>query len=627
MCKIASGLMGDPKKDAIYLIAQAEVYKDHKHSWEIIRGIISLFYGLIPKDVRNEYGLEFQNKNIRVIMIEAARQMHRRNNKKAFEIFEYIFSVIENEKGERIRFGNDSVNEYHHFHNPIECIIFLLAFEPKRKVLQMPEDLGQLYFLYANMLIDLGCYEQAGTALEKAVDVNPVNTLYMFELAKIKKLQEDWKTYLSLTHKCLEFALSGEDLSCAYRFLGYFYLENRDYDLARALFSCSIDYDPYSMTESQLNEMFTETGKKFETLDPKIMKDMFAKAGIQYGPSALVLCTALRGDILTEQDGDMSSAIYFLKTLYDLTGDKNYKERWDQQVAKLLDTPTGCYTNTAKGEQQVQLKKVNTEELKKVKDNANEEMEKPKLETNRAEKLWYELEHQLLYEYRYWPQSEVFDAIKILCATLNRNIEAGTIYYRARIWKERISTEYRISKENDPFKGYDSENSFVNKNPTTIDNGRLNPNFVSYLYMALNKYTALAEVRPPIESLVSIADIQVDEELLIVDLTEVATFGDRVTDFFHKISQTISSVFSRLAANPSDYIITQCISEYIRRLGYDGVMFNSSLHPSGINITVFNYNKCRPVSSELYRVRDLTYEVHRLVPNPRVELLKTETKK
>ena len=54
-----------------------------------------------------------------------------------------------------------------------------------------------------------------------------------------------------------------------------------------------------------------------------------------------------------------------------------------------------------------------------------------------------------------------------------------------------------------------------------------------------------------------------------------------------------------------DYIPSQIIAEYLKNLGYDGIRYNSSLHFGGVNLTIFNYEKCEAISSQDFRIEDI----------------------
>ena len=157
------------------------------------------------------------------------------------------------------------------------------------------------------------------------------------------------------------------------------------------------------------------------------------------------------------------------------------------------------------------------------------------------------------------------------------------------------------------FWGYDENDSFIPQNVDLIKDGRANPAKIRYLYAADNPNTALAEVRPLIESYISIAEIEVLTELKIADLSY---------DIYSKASKDdemliylIMEDFSKPNNNDFfDYIPTQYISEHIKSLGYDGLKYNSSLYKRGRNYVIFNHHKCKAISSKLYQLDDICYD-------------------
>lgn len=53
------------------------------------------------------------------------------------------------------------------------------------------------------------------------------------------------------------------------------------------------------------------------------------------------------------------------------------------------------------------------------------------------------------------------------------------------------------------------------------------------------------------------------------------------------------------------YIPTQYLGEVIKQMGFDGVRFRSSLKNGGINIVLFNEDKCKAICSDIVRVDDI----------------------
>lgn len=186
-------------------------------------------------------------------------------------------------------------------------------------------------------------------------------------------------------------------------------------------------------------------------------------------------------------------------------------------------------------------------------------------------------------------------------------IHKGTELYRCRIIKDQSA----INK-GAPFYGYDAKGSFVPPPESTRDM-RANYRYIPYLYASNNPYIAIVEVRPRLGASISIATIIANEDLRILDFTNLKKFlkmTDAKTNFF----SDLSALFSKPVTNEddiTDYIPTQYIAEYAKNLGYDGIMFKSSLVPEinkanleRYNVVIFNYDKCQAVKSNVVTVSE-----------------------
>lgn len=257
----------------------------------------------------------------------------------------------------------------------------------------------------------------------------------------------------------------------------------------------------------------------------------------------------------------------------------------------------------------------------------------------KAYKLWDNFKSEILFNNRFILKHEVLDYIKHFAEKNKIYIEKDKILYRARIFtndssyiryinkdfnSEKGSDRYTQlrnqfykqniqSRSESGFWGYGEKESFVPPNNDRVSNGRVNPAFIKYLYTSENPYTAMVEVRPYLGSKVSIAEIKVDDTVCITDFSRFYNFEN---DFESLLIFQIISDFSK----PSDsdikhYLPTQYVAEFIKSLGFHGIRFNSSLHRSGKNITFFKYDKCKPISSKLYEIKDICYESQSLAPN------------
>ena len=239
-----------------------------------------------------------------------------------------------------------------------------------------------------------------------------------------------------------------------------------------------------------------------------------------------------------------------------------------------------------------------------------------------ARKLWYSFKETVLYENRYFVKHKLLDILSMYMNDNILTIEPGKVYYRARIIDDSAINEHMIYKcygapdseklnikyvgKANPFKGLSKEASFVPPKDVKVSEGRANAKFVKYLYVAESPTTAIFEVRPFIYDAINIAQIRVNEPIKIANIAVELDYSNNENATMEShVMGTIQGAFSKPTNNPDDYIPTQIIAEYIRSLGYEGIRFNSSLHDGGVNLTIFNYEKCEAIASQDFRLENI----------------------
>jgi hypothetical protein len=229
-----------------------------------------------------------------------------------------------------------------------------------------------------------------------------------------------------------------------------------------------------------------------------------------------------------------------------------------------------------------------------------------------------EAEIELRHKNRF--QNKKLDRITDFLAGSEANkrfIQMGSIYYRARCYDEWDAEQKYFSNDSITFKGYDKDNSFVNKNFDLVKDGRCNPCWIPYLYVSESISCCIHEIRPVIGSYVSVASIKINASLNILDLSTstIAQMNDDFEDIVEGVPngclcQYLNRLFSYPYKSDGDYLITQYISERIKNNGYDGIAYRSSVYDgeNNINLVVFNYDKCEAIDSDLYRIKSFKIE-------------------
>ena len=173
---------------------------------------------------------------------------------------------------------------------------------------------------------------------------------------------------------------------------------------------------------------------------------------------------------------------------------------------------------------------------------------------------------ELLYTNRFFCEGDFTEKIKELSYRVTSEILEGTFLYRARIMPNlklgqtvsRDGLEYLIKEgkvdknsSSDEFErclkdldiwGYNEKNSGMPPLQKTVD-GRANPKFIPYLYVAQDKYTALVESKPYMGEKVSIATYKVVQTLKIFDISLRSCGED--ADYFDVLNNFLSMKFSQ----------------------------------------------------------------------------------
>lgn len=241
----------------------------------------------------------------------------------------------------------------------------------------------------------------------------------------------------------------------------------------------------------------------------------------------------------------------------------------------------------------------------------------------KAQVLWHSFYQDVMYCQRYFISHPFLEKLKEIASKCEMSMQPGTLYYRARIIDDKAAcNEHMVAKcygvnsteeerkwyrnKANKFRGLSKEGSYVPPDPKFIRDGRSNPRFIRYLYMAESPTTAVFEVRPLLYSAVNVSGIEVKETLRVsIIAVDIDMNPDKEKSSDEWLLSFIQSAFSSPTNNPDDYIPSQVIAEFFRYLGYDGIRYGSSLHKDGYNLTIFDVSKCEPVFSTDLRLENV----------------------
>ena len=246
---------------------------------------------------------------------------------------------------------------------------------------------------------------------------------------------------------------------------------------------------------------------------------------------------------------------------------------------------------------------------------------------------YHAFSHEVTHSNRYFYSDDVKDfLLNVLKASETREtpVKSGSEFWRAQLGKEwePVLDESGVEIRKKPVPLPPQRMKPV---PFEASEGRVNPKGIPCLYLARTKETAMAEVRPWLDSDISVAQFKTVKEIRLVNCSGLPSHGEEVQtmdpDEWEKevaVWADIDRAFS-LPVTPndksSDYVPTQIIAELFKHHGYDGVYYRSALSndlnlallkpaplkPALLNLALFDIDAARLFSRALFSVKDIQF--------------------
>lgn len=229
------------------------------------------------------------------------------------------------------------------------------------------------------------------------------------------------------------------------------------------------------------------------------------------------------------------------------------------------------------------------------------------------------LEKRLLNDNYFLFEEDVIKEMLAYLEYFENSIAKNDIFYRARIgYKDKVKNLDTIwdYTDEDSYSKYIpySDGDIGAPPPTLTSAGRLNRQGVSFLYLATDINTAIAEVRPHPGHKVSIGCFKSKQYLKIVDFDIAFIRLSKTEDSLQKFIYLnhIDQLLSR-PITPDErhlYIITQFFADIFRKMGFSGIQFSSSVG-EGQNILIFDPSNFQYIDeqSSVYEIKSLQYSI------------------
>jgi hypothetical protein len=221
---------------------------------------------------------------------------------------------------------------------------------------------------------------------------------------------------------------------------------------------------------------------------------------------------------------------------------------------------------------------------------------------------WEKLRDELMYHNRFFPDANIdLERLELLLSPLTLDAEeVPELWYRARIQPGEA-----------PF-----AKAEMGAPPKRIaSHGRANPAGIPYLYLGSTQLTAVSEIRPYTGEVACVAEFRTPRNLKLVDLRnpkkmvspflleDAADIARMRNDlpFLERLGDELTRPVVPQAA-AIDYTPSQYLCEFIKKCGYEGVIYRSSVS-DGLNLALFDpaIAECGTVTQ--YRVARVSVDV------------------
>lgn len=156
--------------------------------------------------------------------------------------------------------AKESQENWYTFSNCVEFVMYVRENEEDSKnVIDVDYETSNAY-LYLSMIdFENKNYDNAIKNINKSLKWNPNNINALFEKAENYKVKRELKKYYSITLDLHDKIYNLKDLAHYYRNLGYYFIENEEWDLAKTLYLYSVRFENNNVALDELKYILAKS--------------------------------------------------------------------------------------------------------------------------------------------------------------------------------------------------------------------------------------------------------------------------------------------------------------------------------------------------------------------------------
>jgi len=230
-------------------------------------------------------------------------------------------------------------------------------------------------------------------------------------------------------------------------------------------------------------------------------------------------------------------------------------------------------------------------------------------------KDWEDFCNYLIYTNRYVlddKRKAIVDEITKLAKQGEDIIKKDTIFWRARINFNKFKFE-----NNDVALLHYTQEEMLNTPSEVVGSGRANPPGISYLYLAENIETAIAEVKPYLGARIDLISLRLKKDIKIINFQKPVRLSTvSLLSLSKEEIEKINNIWFGMQLSfsvplpPDDelgYIPTQYIAELFKNKGYEGIVYESVQRKDNYNLVLFNRSNVEPARRDERSIYEIEY--------------------
>jgi len=179
------------------------------------------------------------------------------------------------------------------FSHPFEEMLFRAQDKDPRPIVRVSNLSQIIFYQYGTILIELQRLDDARTAFNHCLILNPIDVRAMFELGEIAKLEQNFDTLRALMLKAYPLIFTRHMLARYYRNQAFLANFEAKFPLAVAMVYVSLDYEESPLARAQLNALAKIKGVNLTRPKTDDVKALIQGTDIHLGPSEAVYNLAL----------------------------------------------------------------------------------------------------------------------------------------------------------------------------------------------------------------------------------------------------------------------------------------------------------------------------------------------